>query len=266
MDRGTKSINLNRSFTRLTLDEKRELRAMHEDLRNRFMAALADLQSIKSTAGRAHSHTDPMEALRDLQDVIKFSEIPNEYKRREKKALAVAGIQSIVKHHMQHENYRSPSQITTSQQGSEHGSRIVDPSRPLPLSFEARREHIMKKHTKRVESGLAGLFSKNSQIVEGVAQGPIPNLYVPASDSRRFAIEAERKAAVGKMVGNGSSKRSPRIDNPHQVQLHGVKVPKNFVPSCAVPHGPFQDPQVRSNVEKQNAERHAKRVSGAPFK
>mmetsp|Transcript_20095 Transcript_20095/g.23152 ORF Transcript_20095/g.23152 Transcript_20095/m.23152 type:complete len:267 (-) Transcript_20095:356-1156(-) len=266
MDRNTKSINLNRSFTRLTLDEKRELRGMHEDLRNRFIAALADLQSVRSNAGCAHSHADPMEALRDLQDVIKFSEIPNEFKRRENKAVAVAGVESIVKHCMQNENYRSPSQMTTSQQGHDHhGSHIVDPSRPLPLSFEARREQIMKSHTKRVESGLSGLFSKNAEIVHGVPQGPIPNLYTPSSNSRRFEIEAERKAAVDKMVGNTPEKRSPRLDGP-RVHLHGVKVPKDFLPTCCVPHGPFQDPEIRSQIEKKKAERHAKFISSAPFK
>jgi hypothetical protein len=257
---------LDRTFSKATLEEKKDRRNMHQELRKRFTTALADIASVKNVSSTNHS--DPHAALQDLQQVLGFSSIPKQYKLR-KVQHGANGTQaeSVVKLCMRNEAYDGVvSQRSAS--GAHHGGggsvasgeNIVDISRPLTLSFEARRVAIMKSHTAKVESSLSGLFSRN---INGEPHGPVPNIYTPPPSSRRLEVEAAKQSARVQMIQ--SDRAVPKdviIAPPHMPQLHGKKVPKDFLPSCLrldVGEGKMQ-------TEQRAAERHTKIIGDVPFK
>lgn len=251
---------LDRTFSKVTLDEKKDRRVMHQELRKRFNTALGDLASVKNIS--ASNHSDPHAALQDLQAVLEFSSIPRKYKVR--KAPQAAGqAESLVKHAMRNEAFEGvvaqrADSAGADVSGDSAAARVVDMSRPLPLSFECRREKIMKSHTSKIESSLCGLFSRN---VNGEPHGPVPDLYTPPPTSRRFEIEAAKQAARVQMVKASVSKEAILVP-PHVPQLRGMKVSKNFLPSCLL----LETGSGKTDVQQRVAERHAKIIGSTPFK
>lgn len=255
---------LDRTFSKVTLEEKKDRRIVHQELRKRFITALADLASVKNVS--SVNHSDPHAALEDLQQVLQFSSIPKQYKIRKSPHSNGSQAESLVKHAMRNDAYndlvgqRSASGAHGSVSGDSAAARVVDMSRPLPLSFESRRGKIMKAHTSKVESSLSGLFSRN---VNGEPMGPVPDLYTPPPTSRRFEVEAAKQAVRVQMIKGNRAPTKEAILVPAKIpQLHGKKVAKDFVPSCV--HLEVGDGKVRA--QQRTAERHSKIIGGVPFK
>jgi hypothetical protein len=254
---------LDRTFSKVTLEEKKDRRNMHQELRKRFNSALGDLASVKNVS--SVNHADPHAALEDLQTVLEFSSIPKKYRVR-KVAPATGQAESLVKHAMRNESYdgvvaqRSASGgggVDVS--GDSAAARVVNMSQPLTLSFESRRAKIMKAHTSNVESSLCGLFSRN---VNGESQGPVPDIFTPPPTSRRFLIDKEKQAARDQMIKAKGVSKEVLLTPPHIPQLRGLKVAKDFVPSCLrLDHG-----NGKIETQQRVAERHAKIIGTTPFK
>ncbi|CUF98877.1 Hypothetical protein, putative [Bodo saltans] len=253
---------LDRTFSKVTLEEKKDRRTMHQELRKRFNSALGDLATVKNVSSA--NHTDPHAALDDLQTVLEFSSIPGKYRIR-KAANATGQAESIVKQNMRNEAYdgvmaqRSASVGGADVSGDAAAAHVVDMSRPLTLSFESRRARIMKAHTSKVESSLCGLFSRN---VNGEAQGPVPDLYTPPPTSRRNEIEKQKQEARERMIKAKGVSKEALLVPPHIPQLHGLKVAKDFVPSCLrLDHG-----NGKVEAQQRAADRQSKIIGSTPFK
>ncbi len=229
------------------------MRRRNEEIRSKYMTAIGTIDSIvRSTASNDQSsaHVDPHERVLAMDEHAQFSPIPAEYKTKKKIATGqYAAVEPRLK---------LSSASTVRAQNRQTDSKIVDLSRPLPLSFSARRQQITKKHTSTVESSLRGLFSANSQVHEGVDQGPIPPLFTPSENNPRATVE-KRKEAVKSSFIRPSQRSKAEILQPKPLQLQGLKVARDFVPACCV----------LSTLSDEQRERGAERQSQshrAPFK
>ena len=243
--------SINMSYA--TRTEKKKFRRRNEEIRSKYLTAIGTIDSIvKSVSSNeiTPSHVDPHDRTLALDEHAQFSQIPPEYKLKKAAKLHQA-VEARLKLTV------DPSRNSPPRSDS---VKIVDLGKPLPLSFAARRRQIQKKHTATVESSLRGLFSANAQVTEGVEQAPLPALFDPPEHNPRAEIE-QRKDDIKKNFIQTSSHRSKAEILQHKpLQLHGKKVPIDFVPTCCVLSSlPAQE-------RVQNTERSSEQRRKIPFK
>ena len=253
---------VHRDYSERSLEEKKELRKINDELSNRLLTASRSLESLKHIG---KSNDDPEHAARLLDDVhnaVAFTDMQHVVSS-EKKRSSTSAATSTVKALLNLDEHSKMVEASTKERGPKAAPFHVDPSIPLPLSFEAKRERIQKQHSNSAESSYSGLFRKNAATNPHVEQGPVPDLYTPLPTSRRVAVQQAKERELSKHVSTFTRSKEFLSRPPNPPQLHGKKVARDFVPSVATM---ATQGTVREEVAMRQAVSQGKVAGDRPFR